>query len=217
MAALVSSAPLALAPSQRCCLPLITRACRAEPCRCYRVLEGHRDSVYCLAAFASGLLASGSTDRTIIIWEENHQVHVLRGHQDVVYALQSVGPNVLASAAMDATIRLWDIGSGICFQTLTGHQGVVNCLAAFSDGILFRQVTCPVRPAPWWREPSMWTTPLPPPSAASDCHVKVWCCRDGYCLRTLAVRRIALRVLGTGKCLLPTNAPLGGLAFKGAH
>ncbi len=57
------------------------------------------------------LIASTSTDRTILIWDmEGHIVHRLQGHTDWVNAVHfSPDGNRLLSASSDATWRLWDI------------------------------------------------------------------------------------------------------------
>eukprot|EP00911_Craspedida_sp_UC1_P000490 UC1_evm1s371 len=105
---------------------------------CIDTVEGHRDSVYCLAVFADGRLASGSTDTTIVIWRPllQRMVHILDGHTGIVYDLCVVGPSALASASTDKTVRVWDTKHGTCLRELNRHTGPVVCLAANSVGIV---------------------------------------------------------------------------------
>jgi WD40 repeat protein len=65
------------------------------------------------------LLASGSDDRTMRIWDPaTGQRHaVLEGHQDWVNGVCPVTVNdraLLASGSSDRTVRIWDPHSGAC-------------------------------------------------------------------------------------------------------
>jgi hypothetical protein len=77
-------------------------------------LEGHQCSVTCLARNpnSSCIIASGSEDKTIAIWnvETRRLLKVLKGH-DVGLDGIDFSPNgcLLASVYDDATIRIWDV------------------------------------------------------------------------------------------------------------
>ncbi len=77
---------------------------------CLGTLSGHEDWVYSLAALPNGLLASGSLDSTIRLWDTKHLtcLTTLRGHECWVSALVTLQNGLLASGSLDKTIKLWD-------------------------------------------------------------------------------------------------------------
>ncbi|MGJ3250240.1 MAG: NB-ARC domain-containing protein [Elainellaceae cyanobacterium] len=101
--------------------------------RPYRVLRGHTSSV-CSVAVRSHLLASGSDDQTVKLWniETGECVQTFCGHTSRVWSV-AFGPDgkTLASSSEDSTVKLWDIESGQCTTTLRGHTSWV-CSVAFS-------------------------------------------------------------------------------------
>jgi WD40 repeat protein len=75
------------------------------------------------------LLASGSGDATIKLWEvaSGSLVRTLSGHTSVVRSVAfSPDGRLLASGSADATIKLWEVASGSLVRTLTGYTGTVN-------------------------------------------------------------------------------------------
>ena len=101
---------------------------------------GHTSNVNSLAFKPNSyLLASGSWDRTIRIWDvgNNNRRHVrtLRGHTDNVYSVAwSPDGGTLASGSLDGTVRLWNPDNGINFAVLRGHTRRVYCVAWSPDG-----------------------------------------------------------------------------------
>lgn len=96
--------------------------------------HGHEDDIY--AVHAEGhpsLLASGSKDKTVRVWDARAPaaarcVVTLRGHSGAVLDLKLRG-NRIASASMDKTVRMWDLREPqAALATLEGHSEQVHCV-----------------------------------------------------------------------------------------
>ena len=103
-----------------------------------RILEGHSDRVIGLALTPkSDWIISGSTDKTIKIWElaTGECIHTLRGHKGSVTSV-AVSPDgkLVISGSEDETIRIWDTITGECLHTLRGHKGPVTSVAVCHIG-----------------------------------------------------------------------------------
>ena len=104
-------------------------------------VSGHTENVTSLAFKPNSyLLASGSYDDTIRIWDVGdrdnlHHVRTLRGHTKSVQSVAwSPDGRTLASASNDGTVRLWNPDNGINFAVLRGHTEWVSCVAWSQDG-----------------------------------------------------------------------------------
>lgn len=88
---------------------------------------GHGGPVWCLH-FQGNLLASGSYDKTVKLWNMNRGncLLTLRGHEEWVSSVQLMG-NLVISASWDASIRLWKVNEdrsrAQCERVLRGEQG----------------------------------------------------------------------------------------------
>ncbi len=92
-------------------------------------LRGHSRSVLCTALSPDGrYLASGSSDKTIRIWDPRTGNELKRiAVNYMVFDLDfSKDGKILASGGSDNTIKLWDVNTGNLLQVLSGHTDGVN-------------------------------------------------------------------------------------------
>ena len=102
------------------------------------VQTGHSAQVISLAFTSdSKLLASGSVDKTIVLWNPatGNQLRSLKGHTGTVNSIAfSVDDKQLASGSADNSIKIWDVATGREKQTMTGHTLYVSSIAFSADG-----------------------------------------------------------------------------------
>jgi WD40 repeat protein len=101
-------------------------------------LRGHTEVVTTVAFSPDDrLLASGSTDRTVKLWDvtTGKMVGSLAGHTASVTAVAfSPDGKLLASAGADGVVQLWDTISGQELRSLEGHRGPVSGVVFSPDG-----------------------------------------------------------------------------------
>jgi WD40 repeat protein len=109
--------------------------------RCKKVLKEHTNGVFCLAQLGNGILASGSEDRTIRLWDLKAEVgkecvRVLTGHKGSVFALCLLSDGAtLISGGSDHSVRMWDTFTGNCLRVFEDlHSNDVSSLSLLSDG-----------------------------------------------------------------------------------
>jgi WD40 repeat protein len=103
----------------------------------HRTLEGHQDTIDCVAFSADSLLiASGSRDRTARIWDavtgtERHVMEV----GDIVLSIAFSPDNRTVASARGGTVDLWDVASGQKKGSMMHHHSSpVSSVAFSSDG-----------------------------------------------------------------------------------
>ena len=99
-------------------------------------IEGHTDHVNSLAVLPDGRLASGSSDKTIRLWDIKTGIETARleGHTDRVTAICLLSDWRLASCSWDKTIRLWDVTTKSEEARLQGHADWVTALCLLLGG-----------------------------------------------------------------------------------
>jgi WD40 repeat protein len=183
-----------------------------------RSLVGHSGAVWTIAMSPSeDLLASGSFDRTIKIWnpKTGTLLRTLSGHADAVRSIAiSRDGSLLASGSSDTTIKIWNLQTGQLLRTLSGHRGAIWSISISPDGKTLVSGAYDGDIKTWnlqtgellaLPEPgdSVWSVGISPDgktlvSGAYDRDIKIWNLQTRELLRTLsdshseAVRAIAI-------------------------
>ena len=104
------------------------------------VQTGHSGLITSIAfTLDSKLIASGSYDNTIKIWDaaSGVQIRTLAGHtKQVTSVVFSPDGKYLASGSFDYTARIWDVATGKLLHTLARHSLAVQSVAINRDGTL---------------------------------------------------------------------------------
>ncbi|CAG8499469.1 10538_t:CDS:10 [Ambispora gerdemannii] len=108
-----------------------------------KVFFGHTHFVTSVAVFPAtpehpnGLIASGSSDKTINIWDPEHPqdpIYSLISHTENICALDVSPSGYLVSGSWDKTVKLW-VNWQVSY-TLQGHTAAVWAVLAIQDDII---------------------------------------------------------------------------------
>ncbi|VAH26944.1 unnamed protein product [Triticum turgidum subsp. durum] len=100
-------------------------------------LVGHTNSIECIGISSRyNWVATGSIDRTLIIWDLARQaIRSTCEHDEGVTCLAWLGSSrYVASGCIDGMVRIWDSLSGDLARMFSGHRDVVQSLAVSADG-----------------------------------------------------------------------------------
>jgi len=97
-----------------------------------------------LCALDRGLLAAGSPNGTVRVWNIHTGRHVwtLTGHTSIVWCLALMPNGMLASGSMDCTVRVWDLTTGQCAHVLSGLTTCVKHLCASTHNLTAIGIDC---------------------------------------------------------------------------
>ncbi|MFW9262264.1 NB-ARC domain-containing protein [Nostoc sp. CALU 546] len=142
--------------------------------KCCKTLTGHSSRIWsvafspipsspCLESGVGRILASGSEDKTVKLWDvqTGKCFKTLQGHTRWIWSVAfSPDGQTLASGSDDQTVKLWDVQTGECLKTLTEHKSWVRSVAFSHNGQILA-------------------------SGSDEQIVKLWDVKTGECLQTL--------------------------------
>jgi WD40 repeat protein len=114
-----------------CCFGEIIQIFNTTSNRSFVPLQGHEAKIQCLTLVSSDLLASGSLDRTIRVWNVTTGRQTLTLSSDLVECLlllENGAHQTLASGEQDSLIKIWSLETGRLLTYLPGHAGTVTRL-----------------------------------------------------------------------------------------
>ena len=103
---------------------------------CICTLKGHKNNVISIIQLNDGRIASGSSDKTIKLWDLNTYqcTQTLQGHENIVISIIQLNDCRIASGSGDKTIKVWELNTYQCTQTLIGHEDYVFSIIQVNDG-----------------------------------------------------------------------------------
>ncbi|CAF1101933.1 unnamed protein product [Brachionus calyciflorus] len=92
-----------------------------------RKLVGHSSSIFCIKSIGQDKLLSGSSDKTIKLWDKNtgECLRTYHGHTNSIYTLCLVNYEKFLSGSSDTTIKYWNINTSECLKTINAHEGYI--------------------------------------------------------------------------------------------
>ncbi len=98
---------------------------------CINNLTGHTNCLLTLTLLPNGLLASGSQDFNILIWDtlKTYPLYTITAHSNSVRALLVIDNKLLASASDDGTIKLWSVTNFFQLKSWQANIAQISSLA----------------------------------------------------------------------------------------
>ncbi len=100
--------------------------------RCKFILTGHTQNFFGLKLITPSILASGSKDGTIKLWDitTGQLIRTLTGHtDDILWSVDLLNSQTLVSGSGYRTIKLWNWSTGQCFSRLQTTGSNIRSLA----------------------------------------------------------------------------------------
>ncbi|KAG9318622.1 WD40-repeat-containing domain protein [Chiua virens] len=94
-------------------------------------LVGHTDNVCAIHVGPSGIIISGSWDKTAKVWKDFILQYDLKAHQQSVWAVLALGDSEFLTASADKTIKFWMKNK--VMRTYEGHRDAVRGLTLVPD------------------------------------------------------------------------------------
>ncbi len=145
----------------------------------YQSLEGHTDSVKCVAIIAKEhLCVSGSNDNNLRLWNihTGNCILEMKGHTDKINCVAVTENGFCVSGSDDQTIRLWNLNTGECIRIIEGHTDRVNCIVQLESELFI--------------------------SGSDDNTLRVWNITTGNCVQVMKEHK------GHIKCIITTKDKL---------
>jgi len=128
-------------------------------------LKGHSGWVTCVCESPNGLIASGSVDNTIRIWDvaKDECITCFEGHYKsiTVVKFDSKG-GLLLSGSCDSSIKLWDMYTRECIETFDNSNCNIISVDFSSDGAFIL-------------------------SSSSDFSVQIWDIKEAMCIQRFII------------------------------
>jgi WD40 repeat protein len=97
------------------------------------------DNYYGPSDFGLSLVATGSADKTVRIWDtrcKKAQIFLFKGHSDTLLCLRwGEGGRSVVTAGKDKTVRIWDTRAGRLRVSIEKHFGPVTTLRAIPENL----------------------------------------------------------------------------------
>ena len=102
--------------------------------------KGHKSAIWSLIETSEGLLISGSSDKTLKIWDiinrEENCISTLKGHKGTIYCIAEIEKDKIISGSEDTTLKIWNINKDKmqCILTLNEpNKSKINCLISLKQ------------------------------------------------------------------------------------
>ncbi|KIJ33170.1 hypothetical protein M422DRAFT_70421 [Sphaerobolus stellatus SS14] len=117
------------------------------------ILAEHKDEIWSIAwSNDGGYLATGSGDKTAIIWRVGSSdpptgrecilKHILKDHTGPVTGLTWSPDDKTLLTCVEDVIRVWDVQTATCMKELTGHIDMIAAVEWYESGFMSAGMDC---------------------------------------------------------------------------